>query len=116
MLRPFQQSFHIAGTLIADVAIAEALAVDCVLREVSVVASTDTDGLISITDGDEITYLDAKAVGPLGAAAVYGAADFLNGVDPHLAAGQTLAIAVDFDGDEGTAAANLTVVLTFEEG
>ena len=38
------------------------------------------------------------------------------GADPHLRSGQKLALVVDYNGNAGTAAADLTLVLTFEEG
>ena len=116
MLRPFQQSYHVPGALIADLTIMQKIAMNCVLREVSAVASSDTDGLISLTNGDAVEYLAASAIGPESVPAVYGAANFLDGVHPHLVKDQLFEIVIEFDGDSGTAAADLTVVLTFEEG
>jgi hypothetical protein len=97
---------------------------DCQLIHVSAVGSNDGDATLTVgdsTDADE--YLTASVVGDSGTPAEYDGDDFVDsaGVShsryyPHITDGTIIAVAVDYDGDSGTAVDDLTIVLTFTEG
>lgn len=121
MNRTFQQSYHIPGTLTANITITFTAHADISLQHVSAVASNassanlivgtaaDTDGYIAATDiGDSGTPVE---IGPSGmAGAIAG------GHSPHIKKGTVVVVTLDFDGSSGTAAQNVTLVLTFLEG
>jgi hypothetical protein len=121
MLRPFALSFHVPGTLTANITFIWTAPFDCTLRSISAVATSATNATIEAgTTTDPNGFLVASAVGPSSVPATYDRDDFLgalmSGGEARLSAGDVFNIPVDFDGDAGTAAANLTVVAILEEG
>ena len=124
MQRKFSHAFHIPGTLGADVSIKYTVPSDCSLVHVSAVASNASSATLTVGDSaDADEYLTASDVGDSGTPAEYDGDDFVDasGVShdryyPHITDGTIVAIAVDYDGASGTAANDLTVVLTFVEG
>ena len=71
MLRPFQQSYHVPGTLGANLSIIHTVAMNCVLRKVSAVASNNSDATLAITNASTTTYLTAHVIGDSECAAGY---------------------------------------------
>jgi hypothetical protein len=116
MFRPFQQSYHIPGTLGANISIVFKVPFNCHLFHISAVASNDSDAKIAVTNNSSTTYLTAATIGDSGVPKVFTAASFDAGVAPKFSKGGAVAVTLDFDGASGTAAHDVTIVLTFEEG
>jgi hypothetical protein len=109
-------SFHIPGTLGADPNIRFVLPFDAQLERVSSVCSgahpagvyignsADTDAyVVEIASGVSNTPLEIVRTG------------FVGEQFPHITKGTIITVIADYD-DDGTACANLTIVLTFSEG
>jgi hypothetical protein len=110
---------HFHGTMAANGLFRWKVPCGLTLAHVSAGSSVDTNATVKIgntgTNGDD-DYMTAKDVGDAAAVAEYDRSDFVDGEYPHIAAGTTLLVTVDFDGASGTAAQNCSVVLTFLEG
>jgi hypothetical protein len=97
---------------------------DCTLIHVSACASNDSDATIIVGDSsDDNEYLTASVVGDSGTPAEYDYDDFVDTSGnthsryyPRISDGTVVVVTVDYDGASGTAADDLTVVLTFAEG
>jgi hypothetical protein len=124
MNRIFQQAYHIPGTLSANVAIGFTAPCDCTLLHVSAVGSNANNGLLTIGDSDDADeYLTSSSIGDSGTPAEFDGDDFVDTSGdtheryyPRIAGGTVVAIALDYDGDGGTATDDFTLVLTFAEG
>jgi hypothetical protein len=117
MMRVFQQSYHIPGTLSADISIKFTVPFDCSLVHVSAVASNDSDATLKLgTSADDDAYLVAATIGDSGTPAEKDRADFVGTQYPHIADGTIFVATLDHDGSSGTAAQNVTIVLTFTQG
>jgi len=124
ILRKFTISFHVAGSLGANLNIRWTVPSDCTLRAVSAVGSNDGDGTVDVgTSADTNGFISAMLVGDSGTPTEYDLDNF-NGAlvtdqgkeYPHITDGTIMVVIVDFDGAEGTATDDLTIVLTFSEG
>jgi hypothetical protein len=122
MNRVFQTAFHVPGTLSADLSIRWYAPFACQLIHVQAVGSNANDATLAVgTSADADGYITAFAIGDSGTPVEKEAlADFdgaLAGSQyPHVADGTIIALALDYDGASGTAAADITIVLTFTEG
>lgn len=124
MLHKFQQAYHIPGTLGADVAIRLTPSSNCTLHHVSAVASNDSDATLKIgTSADDDGFLTAAAIGDSGTPVEFERADFDGALlasagreFPRISTGTVVSLDLDHDGAAGTAAADVTIVLTFAEG
>ena len=124
MNRIFQQAFHIPGTLSANVSIKYTAPCDCTLLHVSAVGSNSNSGLLTIGDSsDADEFLTSSSIGDSGTPAEFDGNDFVdtdgnshNRYYPRIADGTVVVIALDHDGDGGTATDDFTLVLTFAEG
>ena len=124
MIRKFAHAFHIPGTLSADINIRFTVPSDCCLVHVSAVASNDSDATLALgTSADTDGWLAACVIGDSNTPVEKGIADFDGallsdaGSEPPRAVDGTIVVAtLDYDGDGGTAAQNVTIVLTFQEG
>jgi hypothetical protein len=124
MQRIFTQSYHIPGTLAANVAIYFTAPCDCTLLHVSAVASNDSAATLTIGDSDDADeYLTSCTIGDSATPAEKDGDDFVDTSGntharyyPRIADGTVVVIALDYDGDGGTAANDFTIVLTFAEG
>jgi len=122
MNRVFQQAYHITGTLSANANIRFAVPFDCQLIHVSAVASNNSDATLTIgTSADTDGYITAFAIGDSNTPAEKEALTDFNGAlagsqYPHIADGTIVVLTLDYDGSSGTAAQNVTIVLTFTEG
>lgn len=120
----FQQCFHIPGTLSANIAIRYTAACNCTLLHVAAVASNDSDATLKIGDSsDDDEYLTECTIGDSGTPVEKDGDDFVdtsgnthNRYYPRIADGTVVVITLDYDGDGGTAAQNVTIVLTLAEG
>ncbi len=113
----FTLSFHIPGTLAANVAMYYTAQADCQLIHVSANGSNANNGLLDIgPTGDTDGYLDGVSIGDSNTPAEFVRADFVGGEFPHIVKGTVVAISLDYDGAGGTATHDFTLVLTFTEG
>jgi hypothetical protein len=124
MNRIFQQSYHIPGTLSANIAIRFTAPCDCTLLHVSAVASNDSDATLIVGDSsDTDEYLTSSTIGDSGTPAEFDGDDFVdtdgnshNRYYPRISDGTVVVVTLDYDGASGTAAQDVTLVLTFAEG
>ena len=122
--RVFQQSYHIPGTLSADVNIRFTAPCDCTLLHVSAVGSNSNSGLLTVGDSsDTDEYLTSSSIGDSNVPAEFDGNDFVDTSGnthtryyPRIADGTVVVITLDHDGDGGTATDDFTIVLTFAEG
>lgn len=114
----FGRTIHVPGTLAANLAITISIPVDCRLRRVSAVGSNANDATLGIGVGDDAdNIMAATAVGDSHVPVVFDTDDWLS-TNPtgSLKQGDLLKLVVDYDGDDGNAAADLTLDLDFIEG
>jgi hypothetical protein len=112
----FTQSFHIPGTLSANLDIEWKIPFDCQLLHVSWDNSANSNGTITLGNSSTAdAYLTTTGIGN-NTVVTKSKADFVGGEYPHILKDTVFVIGVDYDGSSGTAAANLTIVLTFAEG
>lgn len=118
MFRPFILPITVPGTLAANVVFYWTVPMDCTIQHVSAVASNDSDATLKIgTSTDDDEFLIACVIGDSNVPVEKTAPDdFRETETPHLSRGDILIVTLDFDGAAGTAAQNVSIVLTFEEG
>ncbi|HUV95816.1 MAG TPA: hypothetical protein VMX14_13455 [Anaerolineae bacterium] len=119
MQRIFTLSFCVPGTLGANVLFYWKAPFDCTILHVSAVASNDSDATIKIGDSADSgndDYLAAAVIGDSAVPAEFARTDFVGDQYPRIHDGDITYVTVDYDGASGTAAADLTVVLTLAEG
>ena len=122
--RVFQQSYHVPGTLSANITITFTAPFDCTLLHVSACASNDSDALLIIGDSaDADEYLQSTVIGDSGTPVEIDGDDFVDTAGathvryyPRIVDGTVVIITLDYDGASGTAADDFTIVLTFAEG
>lgn len=110
--------FHVPGTLVANLTPLFAVPFDCTLLHVSAVAANNSDATLKVgTPTDPTAYLAEFPIGDSQTPAVKGSfKDFVGGQYPRLNAGNNLLITLDYDGNNGTAAQNVSVALTLAKG
>jgi hypothetical protein len=122
MNRVFQVAFHIPGTLAANIDIKWTAPFDCQLTHVGAVGSNANDATLEVgSSADANGYITSFAIGDSGVPVEKELITDFDGAladsqFPHITDGTIIALALDFDGAAGTAAANVTIVLTFTEG
>ncbi len=110
--------FHVPGTLSANLDIRWAAAFDGRVKHISAVTSNDSDATMIFgvsTDTDEI--LASTTIGDSGIPSEFDHDDWAS-TNPtaEFSKGEVLVLTVDYDGSSGTAADDLTVVITLLEG
>jgi hypothetical protein len=117
MDRIFQQTYYVPGTLTANLDIRFTAPMDCTLLHVSAVASNDSDATLAIgTSSDTDEFLTAVAIGDSQVPVEKTRTDFEGDQYPRILDGDVVVLTLDYDGSTGTAAQNVTIVLTFAEG
>ncbi len=120
MERIFTHTYHIPGTLGADLNVRCKLPCDAQLLHVSAVGSNAAAAGLSLGHAsDGVAYMTKKAVGISGTPVVFDRDDFVGSQFPHMAQGTIFVAALDYDynnGGSSTASADITLVLTFSEG
>lgn len=124
MQRIFQQAYHIPGTLAANIDIRFTMPMDAQLVHVSAVASNDSDATLAIGEsGDPDGYKVAAVIGDSQVPVEWGIAAFDGALltdagdeFPRPNDGDIVVLTLDFDGTGGTAANDVTIILTFVEG
>ena len=113
----FVVPFHIPGTLTADLDIRYKVPHDCTLEHISAVTSNDSDATLAVGTSDDTDEILAAAT--VGDSQVPGEKTVSNWASANstgkLVKGDTVVLTVDYDGAAGTAADDLTIVLTFVE-
>ena len=117
-MREIQQTYHIPGTLTADLLIGFAAAEGMTLKHVSTYNNGECDATFTLgNDSSPTAHMATQFVmGSTGVPLEYGRKDFVNGDYPHIEKGEFFKIAIDYDGTMGVAAKDLTMVLTFAVG
>jgi hypothetical protein len=110
--------FHVPGTLVANLTPLFAVPFNCTLLHVSAVASNNSDATLKVgTPANPAAYLAEFPIGDSQTPAVKASfKDFVGGQYPRLNAGNSLLITLDYDGNNGTAAQNVSVALTLAKG
>ena len=125
MIRKFTHTFHVPGTLTADLAIVWTVPSDCKLVHVSAVASdANAAGLEVGTTSDANAYITKHSIGVSGTPVEKQAETDFDGAvadskHPHIEDGTVMKLTLDFNYNGGGAAAasdDVTIVLTFQEG
>jgi hypothetical protein len=115
--RIFQQVFHFPGTLAANITPKFKTPIDYTILHVSAVASNNSDATLKIgTSSDDDIFLAEAAIGDSGTPVEFDRDNFIGTQFPRVAKGDIVVITLDFDGASGTAAQNVTIVLTCAEG
>jgi len=117
-------SYHIPGTLSADINIRFTVPANCTLNHVSAVASNDSDATLALgTSADTDGFLAAAVIGDSNTPVEKALANFDGALlteagkdHPRLSDGDIFVATLDHDGASGTAAQNVTLVFTFDEG
>lgn len=111
-------SFHVPGTLTANLVISWTACADGRIKHISAVASNDSDATLMAGDsGDTNEYLAAAVIGDSGVPVEFTSANWAT-TNPTAAfkKGDVLVFTLDFDGSSGTAADDFTMVVTTLEG
>jgi hypothetical protein len=124
MQRKFVMPFPFPGTQASNLDIRFTVPSDCTLVHVSAVASNDSDATLALgTSADEDGFLAACVIGDSQTPVEKEIADFDGALltfagsePPRLSDGDIFVATIDYDGDNGTAADDVTLVLTFVEG
>lgn len=120
----FTIAIHVPGALAANMDMRWTAPHDCTLLHVSAVASNDSDALLTIGDSaDQDEYLVSAVIGDSGVPVETAGDTFVDTAGnthtryyPRIIAGTVVRVSLDFDGDGGTAAEDVTIVLTLAEG
>ena len=118
MLGKFTQVILIPGTLAATIKYVATIPSPCTIQHISMVQSNTGDARVKIgNEDDDNAYLEYTTLGISGTPVVLSAlSDWIDSVRPHLDRNEVFTIEIDHDGDGGTAAADVTMVITFTEG
>jgi hypothetical protein len=124
MLNKFTMSFHVPGTLGANLNIRFTIPSPCTLLHSSAVASNDSAATLCLgTSADTDGFLVACVIGDSAVPVEKEIANFDGALltrpgsePPRLQDGDIFVAILDYDGASGTAAADFTLVLTFAEG
>ena len=120
MQRIFTQTYHVPGTLAADLGIRFTVPTNCQLVHVSAVGSNSyAAGLELGTSADADAYLEKCSIGVSGTPVEKGRSNFVGSQYPHITDGTIFVITLDYNyngGGAANASANVTIVLTFTEG
>ncbi len=112
-------AFHVPGTLSANLSIKFKVYRDMILQHVSAVASNDSDATLAIAAGTAGTtaLLAAATIGDSGTPNEKTVSNWATtNTTGRLAKGDIVTLTIDYDGASGTAANDLTIVLTCTEG
>lgn len=112
------QTIHIPGTLAANITPIFTAPCDMTLVSVQAVGTNANDATLSVgTTSSAAAYLAAFAIGDSSVPVQKALrSDFVGGEFPNITKGTVVQYTLDFDGAGGTAAANVTIVVTYLEG
>ena len=108
-------TLHVPGTLSANIVAYITADRNWKITHVSAVASNDSDATLIIgNDGDTDAYLESTTIGDSGTPDEFDRDDFVDDQFPTHDKGDVLVVTVDYDGAGGTAANDLTIVITID--
>ena len=85
------------------------------ITHVSAVASNDSDALLTIgNDADADAYLESAVIGDSNVPVEFDRDDFVDDQYPTHEKGDVLVVTLDYDGDGGTAAEDVCIVITID--
>lgn len=117
MAKPIVLTFHVTGTLSANITPMFVAPFDMQLIEAQSNASNASTANWKIGKSDsDAAYLALCDVGDSGVPAEKGRTNFVDAQFPHIAKGTIVLITFDYNGAGATAAQNATMVLTFTKG
>ena len=117
MLRPICYHWLLAGTLTANESFSFVLPFDVQLIHAAAMASNDSDATLKIgSSSDDDAYMVATAIGDSGSLTEFDRDDFVSDQYPHISAGTTIVVTLDYDGASGTAGQNVEICVTLTEG
>ena len=120
MQNQFLVSWHIPGTLTANITITFTMPCLATLKHVQAVGSNANDATLAVgTSADADGYVTAFAIGDSGTPVEKeDKTDFAGALAanqfPAIADGTIVVFTLDYDGSAGTAAANVTITATFQ--
>jgi hypothetical protein len=120
MQNMFMMSWHIPGTLTANISITFVMPCAATLKHVGAVASNNSDATLIVgSSADDNGYVTSFAIGdsgtPVEKEALTDFAGALAGNQfPFIADGTIVVFTLDYDGAAGTAAQNVTITATFQ--
>jgi hypothetical protein len=112
----FQQTIHVPGVLAADLDFTFSPYCDMQLIHISAVSSSDSDALLAMEDEENNAILDFTTIGDSGVPKEITWKDFYNGQPYTARKDNDVYLTLDYDGDSGTAAADVTIILTYTGG
>jgi len=108
---------HFGGTLAANQTICWTMPCAATLLEVSASGSNTNDATLKVgTTSDDDAYLVAFAIGDGNVPVVKAGADQVDGQAMQIANNTVMLLTLDYDGASGTAAANVTILVTMLTG
>jgi hypothetical protein len=112
------RTIHVPGVLGADLDVRVAVARGCRLVAVSAVAGNESAATLAIgVAADRESILAPAPIGGNGAPALFGPGDWAGtNRSGRLRAGEVLVVTLDYDGEGGAAAQDVTVEMGFLEG
>ena len=111
-------TFHIPGTLTANINMRFTAAYDFRVKEVSAVASNASDASLEVGISSDVdSILATYDIGDSDVPIVKKVADFAStNSDGIVSAGEIFVLTLDFDGAVGVAGQNVTIVVSILEG
>ena len=108
-------TFYIPGTLTANHVAEIAADRDWKIVHVSAVASNDSDATLYLgNDADDDAYMVATAIGDSDVPNEFDRDDFVGDQYPTHEKADVFVLTLDYDGDGGTAAQNVVIVVTLD--
>ena len=115
--RVFTYTYHVTGTLAANIASKFKMPCDAQLIYACANASNTNNALLTLgTSTSAAAYLASSSIGQSGVPVEFDWNDFVDSQYPHVTKGTIFAVALDYDGSSGSAAANFDLNLFFTEG
>lgn len=124
MIRKFTHCFHVPGALSGDPSIRFTAPSNCSLVHVSAVGSNENDAQLKIgTSADDDGFLELADIGEQNVPITFGRAAFDGDLlsepgneFPRITAGDIVVVTLIYGDVAGTAADDVTLILTFVEG
>ena len=108
-------TLYLPGTLAGNHTLEIAADRNWKITHVSAVSSNDSDALLSLgNDASAVAYMVATVIGDSNVPAELDRDDFVNDQYPTHAKGDVFVITLDYDGDGGTAADDVVIVITID--
>ena len=108
-------TFYIPGTLSANQVMEVAADRNWKITHISAVASNDSDATLKVgNDADAEAYLEEAVIGDSNVPVEFDRDDFVDDQFPTHAKADVFVVTLDYNGDGGTAAQNVVIVITID--